>query len=278
MRWSCSARGRVGIALICLLTGCNQSPYWSAQRTGFPATPGAPGAPAYTAQVQDLSRRTSALDADNRDLHSELARSQQQVQVLQDEVGLLRDQLHEKATDLREMLLAKEDADKRVDAIEAATRHRGGATITANSSLRNSLTTVDLPGLDVRREAGLIRIELPSDRLFRQQSDQLLPDARRWIDLVANAIRETYPQQLIGIEGHSDGQSGIASSSHQLAASQATAVFQTLTRYNRLPEQQLFIAAYGANRPVVSNATPAGRAQNRRVEIVIYPETAETVR
>jgi outer membrane protein OmpA-like peptidoglycan-associated protein len=37
-------------------------------------------------------------------------------------------------------------------------------------------------------------------------------------------------------------------------------------------EGQLFLVAHGGNHPLVSNATAAGRARNRRVEIVIYPE------
>jgi outer membrane protein OmpA-like peptidoglycan-associated protein len=37
---------------------------------------------------------------------------------------------------------------------------------------------------------------------------------------------------------------------------------------------QLFLAGHGPNHPVVSNATPAGKDRNRRVELVIYPERA----
>ena len=35
---------------------------------------------------------------------------------------------------------------------------------------------------------------------------------------------------------------------------------------------QLFLVAHGSNHPVVSNATAAGRARNRRIELVIYSE------
>ena len=34
----------------------------------------------------------------------------------------------------------------------------------------------------------------------------------------------------------------------------------------------MFIVGHGANQPVVSNATAAGKARNSRVELVIYPE------
>ena len=33
-----------------------------------------------------------------------------------------------------------------------------------------------------------------------------------------------------------------------------------------------FVVGHGSNHPVVSNATPAGKERNRRVELVVYPE------
>ena len=36
-----------------------------------------------------------------------------------------------------------------------------------------------------------------------------------------------------------------------------------------VPENQLFVAGYGPNRPLTDNGSPKGKAQNRRVEIVI---------
>jgi outer membrane protein OmpA-like peptidoglycan-associated protein len=43
-------------------------------------------------------------------------------------------------------------------------------------------------------------------------------------------------------------------------------------------EGQLFIVAHGANHPLVSNATAAGRSRNRRMELVVYPERAAAQR
>ena len=64
-------------------------------------------------------------------------------------------------------------------------------------------------------------------------------------------------------------------SQHQLTVAQATAVFEQLaTRYHFNP-QQLFVLGHGSNHPRVSNATSAGQAKNRRVELVIYPETVD---
>jgi outer membrane protein OmpA-like peptidoglycan-associated protein len=51
------------------------------------------------------------------------------------------------------------------------------------------------------------------------------------------------------------------------------AVFEQLSYRHRLLPQQMFVLGHGANFALASNATDAGRARNRRVEIVIYPET-----
>ena len=48
--------------------------------------------------------------------------------------------------------------------------------------------------------------------------------------------------------------------------------YEPLSRRNKIPSHQMFPVGHGADHPRVSNATPAGRSKNRRVELVIYPE------
>jgi chemotaxis protein MotB len=54
---------------------------------------------------------------------------------------------------------------------------------------------------------------------------------------------------------------------------QAMAVYDALNRSGGIQARQLFVVGHGGSHPVVSNGTDSGRARNRRVEIVIYPET-----
>jgi chemotaxis protein MotB len=225
-----------------------------------------------TSQLQDLGRRATALDADNRDLHAEVARLQQEKELVQDENVLLRKRLNETANQLREAQLAGQEAEQRVKTIQATTRRRGGATITANNSRLQAIEVVDIPGFDVRQDGDVIRVEVPVDRLFHNRSAQLLPNATYVLDQVADALSRTYPKQMIAIEAHTDSTPAGATSNHELAASQATAVFRALTQRNRLPSDQLFIVAHGAAQPRVSNATASGRSKNRRIELVVYPE------
>ena len=39
-----------------------------------------------------------------------------------------------------------------------------------------------------------------------------------------------------------------------------------------MPESQMFVIGHGANHPIASNASDQGKARNRRVEFVVYPE------
>ncbi|MCA9149199.1 MAG: OmpA family protein, partial [Planctomycetales bacterium] len=84
-----------------------------------------------------------------------------------------------------------------------------------------------------------------------------------------------YSRQIIGVEAHTDSTplaNTMWRNAHQLTAAQAMSVFEHLSYRHRLLPQQLFVLGHGENYPLASNATPAGQARNRRVEIVIYPE------
>ena len=94
---------------------------------------------------------------------------------------------------------------------------------------------------------------------------------------LAAELEKVFPRHFLGIEGHLDTQSleGTSwQSAHQLTTAQSSAVFDFLATRTPLSDRQMFLVAHGANHPVVSNATAAGKQRNRRVECVIYPEQA----
>ncbi len=96
------------------------------------------------------------------------------------------------------------------------------------------------------------------------------------LDRVAAAITKNYPRQRVGIEGHTDSgpfYGGSFATAQQLSSAQSTAVVEQLQRRNQMSANQLFSLAHGTNHPVADNQTPVARAQNRRIEIVIYPDT-----
>nr|WP_237172491.1 OmpA family protein [Pantoea alhagi] len=78
------------------------------------------------------------------------------------------------------------------------------------------------------------------------------------------------PQQKYLIIGHSDD-TGSAAINLSLSTERARKIRDWLTEQTGLPASHFIIEGAGNSRPVASNDTQEGRAQNRRVEIIPLP-------
>ena len=230
---------------------------------------------AMTRQSQEIQARAGALDRDNQELEALLAQSRQRGQVAEDQLNLVQQQLSGITSQLAQLRQDKEASDQQTQALTASMRRRHGVSITPNNSLLETLPAINLPDVQVRRDGDVIRIELPAQRLFEGESAQFRPDAVRLVTDVAAELVHSYPDQMIGVEGHTDSEplrSGLWRNNHHLSVARAMAVYEALLTQTRLQSDQLYVAGHGGNHPVVSNAPPEGRERNRRVELVVYPE------
>jgi len=102
--------------------------------------------------------------------------------------------------------------------------------------------------------------------LFDTDSDQIKPESAPVIRMVAKGL-EVDPALKLRIEGHTDS---VGNSDHNLDLSRrrAEAVKAVLVAQFNIDASRLTTAGLGATKPVDSNDTPQGRAQNRRVEFV----------
>lgn len=138
-----------------------------------------------------------------------------------------------------------------------------------------SLSNIQVPGATVQMEGQAVRIRVPADQLFAPGATQLNPNSYQVLDRVADTIFRNSPRQRVAVEAHTDAGSLTGSgqpNQFQLATSQAQAVMNQLVRRNSIPQQQLTVVAHGPNIPRGDNQSAAGRAANRRIEFVIYPE------
>ncbi|PAY19228.1 hypothetical protein CKO51_12225 [Rhodopirellula sp. SM50] len=272
----CIAAAVLGIA------GCNQNPYLAGPATypqptsSFGPVISQQGVNPNDSRMAELNRRVQLLDDNNRQLHTQLAQSEQQAQVYREELNLVRKQLADTNQQLEAASIAAREAQNKVRGFQASTQMRGGASIQPNTNLSRLASQLNLGGLPVQQDGDRIRIAIPSDQLFAPGTAQLIQQSAQVLDPVAAQLRSLFPRQRIGIEGYTDNvpaTAGGSAASHQLASAQASAVLDMLTRRAGMPLGQFFIVAQGANRPVQPNASAAGRAANRRIELVIYPET-----
>jgi outer membrane protein OmpA-like peptidoglycan-associated protein len=114
-------------------------------------------------------------------------------------------------------------------------------------------------------ERGLV-ITLSGSVLFRSAKSTLLSSAQVKLDQVANALLAV-PARNIIVEGHTDSQ-GSTSYNQGLSQRRADAVRDYLVQKG-YPADRIQALGKGKGSPIANNASPEGRANNRRVEIVI---------
>lgn len=110
-------------------------------------------------------------------------------------------------------------------------------------------------------------ITLDGAVLFVSGKAELLPLAKQKLDDVAKALTDLDPKQTITVEGHTDSR-GADDMNLKLSEERANAVRAYLVERGVKPDRIKSVGRGEAN-PVATNDTPEGRANNRRVEIVI---------
>jgi outer membrane protein OmpA-like peptidoglycan-associated protein len=114
-------------------------------------------------------------------------------------------------------------------------------------------------------ERGLV-VTLSGSVLFRSAKSTLLSSAQVKLDQVANALLSVRERNLI-VEGHTDSQ-GSESYNQGLSQRRADAVRDYLVQRG-YPADRIQSRGKGKGSPIADNASPEGRANNRRVEIII---------
>ena len=131
------------------------------------------------------------------------------------------------------------------------------------------LDEIGATDVDVSQEEQGLVITIPSQALFAPSAAKLTEQARKRLGQVSEVLRFT--RHEIRVAGHSDDREtagGASADGWELSLARAHAVLQDLIG-NRIPESRLSLNGFGPSRPRFDNRSAAGRARNRRVEIVI---------
>lgn len=122
---------------------------------------------------------------------------------------------------------------------------------------------------DVKRDPRGTVITLSGAVIFASGKSELLPSARNKLAEVASALASGESSSRIVVEGHTDSV-GAADMNQELSLKRATAVRDALVS-GGVKADRLSVEGFGATRPIADNTSQAGRANNRRVEIVVQP-------
>ncbi|PIZ31818.1 MAG: hypothetical protein COY40_00995 [Alphaproteobacteria bacterium CG_4_10_14_0_8_um_filter_53_9] len=133
------------------------------------------------------------------------------------------------------------------------------------ASLRQDLAGT---GVDVTRVGDNILLNMPSSVTFGFNQAFVLPQFHATLGQLASTLNQ-YPSTMIDIVGHTDSV-GSDNYNQDLSLRRAQNVATYLIGKGVLGGR-LFVRGMGESAPIASNATEDGRAQNRRVEVLISP-------
>ncbi|HEX2880252.1 MAG TPA: OmpA family protein [Polyangiaceae bacterium] len=190
------------------------------------------------------------------------------------------DAMHAKETDAVAKTAAELGRTKNQLASQSAAYNAQGVALEAEKARskeaekRAAQAAADLAKFaSVKQETRGMVITLSGSVLFVTAKADLMPAAQLKLNEVANALIKEDPLSKIVVEGHTDSQGG-AEMNQELSQRRAQAVRDYLVSRG-IASDRITAQGYGLTRAVGENNSAEGRANNRRVEIVVTPSTVQ---
>lgn len=133
-----------------------------------------------------------------------------------------------------------------------------------------------LQGLDSRLEKRGLVISLPQAILFPSGEDHIAPAALPMVSKIAEVLNSV--PNKVALVGHADSipiHNKRFQNNWELSAARSMNLLEVLSTRYGISETRLSVQSYGSNDPKNSNDTEAGRAENRRVEILLLEEASQ---
>ncbi|HLJ77181.1 MAG TPA: OmpA family protein [Acidobacteriaceae bacterium] len=216
-------------------------------------------------QAAEAQQQQQAAQAQAEQARREAEQARQQALEQQQQAQQQAQQAQQQAQEAQEAARRAQAEQQSAMAQAAAAQQQAAAANQQTEQLREKLREQLNQVLQTQETARGLIVNM-SDVLFNLNSAQLKPDARVKLAKVAG-ILETYPGLKLQVEGYTDS-TGSPGYNLKLSDKRATSVEAFLIQQGVQPPA-ITAQGYGEADPVASNATASGRAENRRVELVV---------
>ena len=244
-------------------------------------------------KIVQLEGVVSSLDQDKRALESRLVEKTEQNETLSKQLVVAfqtNQALKEEFVEISNKVLAKNETEqmlrekisqlqseldrsrKLADFQSAQMERLRRAQLNLSSSLNRYLAD---KSIGLTREQNRLVLQLPDKVLFDSGSATVNPRGMEVLRKVGEILKSQMGQLTIQVGGHTDnvpvgaGRQSQFASNWDLSAARAVNVVRFLESQVGIDPSRMSAVGYGEHRPVASNETEAGRALNRRIEIVL---------
>lgn len=246
-------------------------------------------------KYQELQSSNSKLQQSNQELNKRLQDSESDVSGQKIRVNSLEEQLASYKSNVASLQAALDkclsssnqgnvNISKLVDEINSSNKYiqqlvnaknkSDSLNMVLTNNLTRSLSREEMSDVDVKVLKGVVYISLSDNMLYKSGSYEISEKSSTTLSKIAKIITD-YNSYDVLIEGNTDdvpiSQPNIRNN-WDLSALRASSVVQALQKDYKIDPKRLTAGGRGEYNPMVANDTPAGKAQNRRTQIIITPK------
>jgi chemotaxis protein MotB len=220
-------------------------------------------------RIDQLTRALDKLEQDHRGLKDRFT-------VAAAENAQLTQRLQQMGMSVEDSKKSMDELNKLVEELRTKERQAQARLQTFRNMLEKFNKMIASGKLRVRIVRGRMVVELSENILFDSGKSELKKEGTAALQEVATVLG-SIPDREFQIAGHTDNvpiKSAKFASNWELSTARGVTVARSLAAQG-VPANRLSAAGYAETQPVASNDTPEGRAQNRRIEIVLMPNLDE---
>jgi chemotaxis protein MotB len=228
------------------------------------------------ARVTELEGQLHDSEQQRQDLETRLHQLEDQNQQMADRLSALGQDVEGLRAERTSLSTSLADTQRALDELRAREAAASARLAAFRAMLERFRAMIDSGQLHVRVVRNRMVVELPANVLFDAGDDQLKPEGQAIIQNIG-AILVTIEGRQFQIAGHTDStpiHSRRWASNWELSTARAVSVARFLIDHG-MPPERISAAGYADTQPVDTNDTEDGRANNRRIEIVLLPNIDE---
>lgn len=217
------------------------------------------------------------LRTDSIQLANESSTLRTQLYGLQDHAQLTAEELAARKAELQAKDAELKAKAQRMDELDRRIKGQSDAMASLRKKVSDALVNFKAEDLSVSQKDGKVYVSLSENLLFASGSAKVDPKGLEALSKLADVLRANSDIQVM-VEGHTDSipiRTSRFTDNWELSTARATSIVRALTATYQVPPHSVQVAGRGEHQPIATNATPDGRARNRRTEIILVPKLNE---
>ncbi|MBB4108646.1 MULTISPECIES: OmpA/MotB family protein [Pedobacter] len=225
-------------------------------------------------KYQDSQRELSGSTSRVKSLEEQIASERANVTALQDALNKCLNSSNQGNVNISKLVDEINSSNKYIKQLVNAKNKSDSLNMVLTNNLTRSLSREELGDVDVQVLKGVVYISLADNMLYKSGSYEISDKAGATLSKIAKIIKD-YDTYDVLIEGNTDNvpiaQTNIRNN-WDLSALRASSVVQALQTKYAVDPKRLTAGGRGEYNPIADNTTVAGKAKNRRTQIIITPK------